>query len=150
MRVSVFIWSLIIAVLACGCDPVGLRRVQLQLLPPTAKDSSITVDSPDTQEALHILDAVVVQHGFHLAESQPGFVRVYSLSRPPVTVDGRVYTRSIPCRVRLTHTGLLVTFGEVGLLGANPEAESLFVDARAAFIKRYGKKNVTSHRFGDG
>jgi hypothetical protein len=106
------------------------------------------VDSPDTQEALTVLDTVVVQHGFHLATPEPGYIRVYTLSRPPMTVDGRVYSRTLPCRVRLVSTGLEVTFGNYGLLGANPEAESLFDDVRTAFIKRYGKQNVKSHRFG--
>ena len=94
MRASAFI-ALFLAVLVCGCDPAGLRRVQLQLRAPSAESSTIAVDSPDTQEALQILDTVVLHHGFHLAESASGSVRVYSLSRPPVTVDGRAYTRSI-------------------------------------------------------
>jgi hypothetical protein len=150
VRAILFISTLVIAILVCGCDPVGLRRVQLQLRAPKAENSStITVDSRDTQEALQILDAVVVRHSFHLTDTDRGYVRVYSLARPSVTVDGRVYTRSIPCRVRLTSTGLVVTFGEFGFLATSPEAESLFADTRDAFIKRYGKKNVWSHRFGN-
>ena len=150
MRARAFISVLILATLVCGCDPAGLRRVHLQLRAPNAGDAStIAVDSPDTQEALQILDAVVVRHGFHLADTESGYIRVYSLARPPVTVDGRVYTRSIPCRVRLTSTGLLVTFGEFGFLATSPEAASLFGNTRDAFIKRYGKKNVRNHRFGN-
>ena len=150
MRAPLFISFLVVAMLVCGCDPAGLRRVQLQLRAPNAGGTStIAVDSPDTQEALQILDAVVVRHGFHLADTESGYIRVYSLARPPVAVDGRVYTRSIPCRVRLTSTGLLVTFGEFGFLVTGTDAESLFVDVRNAFIKKYGKKNVRSHRFGN-
>jgi len=140
---------LIAGVLFCACDPGGLRRVQLQLRAPATSGTNIAVGSPDVQEALQTLDAVAVRHGFYLGESESGDIRAYSLHRPPVTVDGRVYTRSIHCRVRLTSTGLLVTFGEFGFLASNPEAEGLFVDVRDAFIKRYGKKNVRSHRFGN-
>src|SRR4051812_33753511 len=134
MRASALISVLILATFVCGCDPAGLRRIQLQLRAPNAENTSaIAVDSPDTQEALQILDAVVVRHGFHLAETESGYIRVYSVARPPETVDGRAYTRSIPCRVRLTSTGLLVTFGEFGFLATSPEAASLFVDTRHAF-----------------
>ena len=150
MRTIVFISSLIMAMLVCGCDPGGLRRVQLQLpAPNSGGTSAITVDSTDTQEALQILDAVAIRHGFHLAETEVGCIRVYSLAQPPVTVDGHVYTRSVPCRTRLASSGILVTFGEFGFLRKKTEAESLFVDVRDSFIKRYGKKNVRSHRFGN-
>jgi hypothetical protein len=121
---------------------------------PATRSSSIAVDSPDTQEALQILDAIAVQHGFHLvtdysSQREHWYARVYLLTRPPVTFDGQVYTRTIPCRARMTSTGVEVTFGEFGFLAGNPEAESLFVDVRDAFIKRYGKKNIKSHRWGD-
>jgi hypothetical protein len=149
MRALYFI-CLLCAVLVSGCDPTGLRRVQLQLYPSNVQASSIAVDAPDVQEALQIIDAVVLRHSFHPAsQSEQGFVRVYLLSRPPVTVDGRVYSRTLPCRVRLTATGLEVTFGNYGLLGANPEAASLFDDVSTVLIKRYGKKNIKSHVFGD-
>src|ERR1039458_5747864 len=114
MRSLPFI-SLLIAALVSGCDPTGLRRVQLQLYPANAQTSSIAVDAPDVQEALQIIDAVVLRHGFQPAnQSEQGFIRVYLLSRPPVTVDGRVYSRTLPCRVRLTTSGLEVTFGNYG------------------------------------
>ena len=149
MRAFPFICLLIVA-LVSGCDPTGLRRVQLQLYPANTQTSTIAVDAPDVQEALQIIDAVVVRHGFHPAsQSEQGFIRVYLLSRPPVTVSGRVYSRTLPCRVRLTATGLEVRFGNYGLLGANPEAASLFDDVRTVLIKRYGKKNIKSHVFGD-
>jgi hypothetical protein len=143
------------AILVLGCDSVGLRRVQLQLRTSPAQSGSIAVDSSDIQEALQILDAVVLQHGFHLAvdntsQSEHGYIRVYTPSRPRVTVDGRVYTPTIPCRVKLTSTGIEVTFGEYGFLAANPKAERLFVDVRTAFIKRYGKKNVIDVRINNG
>jgi len=149
MRAFPFICLLIVA-LVSGCDPTGLRRVQLQLYPANTQTSTIAVDAPDVQEALQIIDAVVVRHGFHPAsQSEQGFIRVYLLSRPPVTVSGRVYSRTLPCRVRFTATGLEVTFGNYGLLGGNPEAASLFDDVRKALIERYGKKNIKSHVFGD-
>jgi len=149
MRAYGFICSVIGTMLLCGCDPAGLLRVQLQLRPPPKQKSVMAVDSPDTQAALQILDAVVGKHGFDLTETDPGFIRVYSLRRPPVTVDGRVQTRNILCRVKLTSSGLLVTFGEFGFFGGQPpELEILFADVRSAFIKRYGEKNVRSHKLG--
>ena len=154
MRAGILIWPLM-AALVSGCDPGGLRRVQLNLRTAPIQGGSVALDSPDIQDALKFLDSVVTNHNFYLStdlpdKSSPGSVRVYSFSRPPVTVDGHVYTRNIPCHVRLTSNGLDVTFGEFGFLAGNPEAESLFVDVRTAFIKRYGKKNVRSHKFGDG
>jgi hypothetical protein len=149
MRAHGFICSVIGTMLLCGCDPAGLPRLQLQLRTPPTQNGIIAVDSPDTQEALQILDAVVGKHGFNLAEADAGFIRVYMLRRPPVTVDGRVYTMNIFCRVKLTSTGLLVTFGEFGFLpGHPPEVASLFADVRSAFKKRYGGKSVRSHQLG--
>src|SRR5262245_10180963 len=121
MRVPALIWSLVLPAVLCGCDPGGLRRVQLQLRTPASTNSEITVDSADAKEALKILDSVVTQQGFHLTQTTNGYIRAYSLSRPPVTVDGRVYSRDIPCRARLTSTGILVTFGEFGFLASCPE-----------------------------
>ncbi len=150
MRAYGLVCCVVGAMLFCGCDSAGLPRVQLQLRTPPTQNSIIALDSPDALEALQIVDAVVVKHGFNLAETEPGFIRVYSLRRPPVTVDGRIYTRNIPCRVRLTSNGLFVTFGEFGLLAGQPaEVGSLFADVRSALIKRYGNKNVRSNELGN-
>jgi len=135
-------------VLVAGCDPGGLRRIQLQLTHPNVQNGSITVDSSETQEALQILDAVTARHGFQRIEDQAGHIRTYSFNQQQVMKDGQTTPRSIPCRAWLTSSCLEVTFGDYGFLAANPEAESLFDDVRAAFIARFGKEKVRSHRLG--
>lgn len=132
-----------LAAVVCGCDATGLRRVDLWLPARTSERSGITVDSPDIQAALQILDNVAVQHGFHRAETESGCIHVYA--HPPVRVKGRVYPAAIPCRVSLTATGLEVSFGEFGLLPDNPLAAGLFTDVRTAFIQRFGRHCVRSH-----
>jgi hypothetical protein len=145
MRGCAFVWVLIVAMFVCGCDPGGLRRVDLDLASPPSQDNIIAVDSPDAQKALQFLDLVVAKRGWHLAETEAGYVRVYSLNYPKVS---EAYTHTTHCRVMLTSNGFHVTFGEPGFLGGDPEAESLFVDVRNAFIKRYGKEHIRSHRLG--
>ncbi len=148
MRTTYFIY-LLMAILVSGCDPTGLRRVEVQLYPANVQVSSITVGAPDVQEALQIIDAVVLRHDFHLvSQSGEGYVRIYSFSLPPVMVGDQSYARSIPCRVRLTPVGLEVTFDYYGFLAANPQAEDLFEDVRKILIKRYGKQNIKSYKSG--
>lgn len=142
--------SFLLSLFVCGCDPIGLRRVQLQLSAPVPGDntnSTLSVDSPDVEEALGILDKVAIQHGLHRTNNEPGYIRVYRINGPPETHNGDVYTWTLPCRVKLTSAGLLVTFGNPGFLGGQVGAEDLFVDVRTTFIKRYGKKHVRSHKF---
>jgi hypothetical protein len=150
MRTTIFLALMIVAVLVCGCDPVGLRRIELRLhAPATESTDSIAVDSPQTEEALQILNTVALQHGFNPAGPEKGYLRVYSYDRPAVTIEGQVFQPTIPCRVELTRTGLLVTFGGYGFVAAAPDEEvSLFADVRAAFRQRYEAKNVRSHVLG--
>jgi hypothetical protein len=141
-------------VLISGCDPTGLRQVQLQLqYPPTSEAATISLDSPNTQQALQVLDEIVVHHGFRLVanysnQSEHGYIRVYTFSFPPTMIDGQSFTRTIPIHVRLTNTGLNLTFGELGFLGGNSNAESVFVDVRSTFERKYGNSNVKSNRSG--
>lgn len=122
----------------------------MRLHPPlTESTDSISVNSPQTQEALAILNTVALQHGFHSVDNQEGYIRVYLFDEPPVTIEGNVHRPTIPCRVGLTPTGLRVTFGEYGFVAYAPEEElSLFNDVRATFIHKYGKRNVKSHEWG--
>ena len=149
VHVRVFICTTLLAVLTCGCDWGGLRRVHLRLYSPNTQTSSISPDPAETQEALRILEPIVLRHGFRRADNAPGCIRTYEFARSPVTVEERTYTRTIPCHVWLTRAGILVTFDEFGFLAAKPEAEGLFVDVRDAFIARYGKRNVKAHRLGN-
>jgi hypothetical protein len=150
MRTLIVIWA-IVTVLLVGCDPIGLRRVQLRLPSPPTDSGTIAVDQTDVREALAILDTVVTARGFRLTPEQSDnhYIRVYVLSRPPVTVEGRSYPRDIPIRVIKTATGIEVSFGELGFLATTPEAAVLAcADVRAAFVKKYGKKRVRTKRFG--
>jgi hypothetical protein len=143
--------TLLATVLLAGCDPVGLRRVQLSLVNPPEHSGTIELHQQEVQEALGVLDAVVEPLGFKTIREQPtnAYVRVYMLSRPPVVVDGRTYSRDVPIRVRKTATGIEVAFGEFGLLGGTPEpAVRAFKDTRAIFVSRYGRKSVTTKTFG--
>jgi hypothetical protein len=135
---------ILVALLAVGCDPAGLRRVQLQLTSGPALSGSISVDSPAVQEALKIVDTVVTQHGFQVTtnyshQNKHGYIRLYSMDAPaqqPAT---------IPCYVWLTSTGVRVEFGEFSFAYTYHAADAAFNDTSAALIKRYGKKNVRSH-----
>src|SRR5437879_9702290 len=92
---------ILVALLTAGCDPAGLRRVQLQLTNAPALSGRISVHSPAVQEALKILDTVVTRHGFQVRtnysnQNAHGYIRLYSMDAPaqqPAT---------IPCYVRLT------------------------------------------------
>jgi hypothetical protein len=71
------------------------------------------------------------------------------LSRAPVMVDGRSYTRDVPIRVTQTPTGIEIAFGQFGFLGGTPEpAVRAFKQARSAFVSRYGSKNVKTQTSG--
>jgi hypothetical protein len=150
MRALVIISVFAIALLT-GCDPGGLRRVQLRL-PQAPRDSStIEVTQQDLQEALRILETVVVPLRFKAMpeESNDNYIKVYLLSRPPVTVEGRSYSRDVPIRVSLTPTGIEIAFGHFGLLGGTPEpVVRAFKDTRTAFVKRFGSKHVKTKTFG--
>jgi hypothetical protein len=136
----------LLAILVCGCDPAGVRRVQLQFRNPSTQSNSIAVDAPDIQEALQILDTAVSQHGFVLSpQPDPNYIRIYSL--PIKSYEGEIF-RTIPCRVSLISNGLWVTFGEYGFLGSYYQAGPAFKSVRDAFIKRYGKKCVRSRSWG--
>jgi hypothetical protein len=154
MRIFAVICTLIAALVTCGCDPGGLRRMQLQLRNPPADNSTISVDSPDTKEALQILDSVFTRNGFKLTEDYPDqqehdYMRLYSKQISTRSDDGHIYTRTISCHVRLTSTGIFVTFGEPGYLeGYSLPANDVYKDVRSTFIKRYGKKFVKSHMLG--
>jgi hypothetical protein len=150
MRALVVI-SIVMAVFLAGCDPAGLRRVRVQLPQPTNDSGTIVIHQPDVQEALRVLDTIVEPLGFKAIpeKSTNGYIRVYMLSRPPVMVDGRSYSRDVPIRVTQTPTGIEVAFGEFGFLAATPEpAVQAFKGARAAFVSRYGSKNVKTKTFG--
>jgi|ERR1044071_1288551 hypothetical protein len=149
MRAFVAI-SLVTAFFFAGCDPVGLRRVRVRLPQPTNDSGTIVVRQQDVQEALRVLDTVVEPLGFKAApeQSTSGYIRVYILSGSPVTVDGRSYPRDAPIRVTQTPAGIEAAFGEPGFLGGTPEpAVRAFKDARAAFVRRYGSKNVKTKTF---
>jgi hypothetical protein len=154
MRTFALFCTLIVAFVTSGCDPGGLRRVQLQLRDSPADKSSVTVDSPDTKEALQILDSVFVRNGYELTEDHPdqlasGYLRLYSKQISSTSDDGHIYVRTISCHVRLTSMGIFVTFGEPGLLeGYSEPANDVYKDVRSTFIKRYGKKFVKSHMLG--
>jgi hypothetical protein len=137
MRALVVILVLMV-VLAAGCDPGGLRRVRLRL--PEAPDDSgtLVVHQPDVQEALRILDGVVVPLGFKPIPDQPTntYIRVYMLSQAPI-------------RVSRMQTGIEVSFGEVGFLASTPTpVVRAFEQSRAAFVTRFGRKNVSTKTFG--
>lgn len=126
-----------LAVFACGCDPGGLRRVQLRLpAAVTGHSSQIAVDSPDVQQAFLLLDSVICRHGYVPMPGTNGCIRLYVAKE--VDANGRECDHH--CRVWPTSTGLLVTFGEPGFLAADPGAEDLFVMVREALIKKYGKR----------
>lgn len=150
MSALVVMWVLV-AILLVGCDPAGLRRVQLRLPPTPTESGTLAIDQPNVREALGIIDTVVIPLGFRLGPEQPDhtYIRVYMLSRPPTTVEVRSYPRDIPVRVSKTPTGTEVAFGEFGFLGGTPEvAVRAFKDVRAAFIKKYGNKQVRTKTFG--
>ena len=150
MRAIVIISVFTVALLT-GCDPAGLRRVQLRLPQATKEPSTIEVTQQDLQEALRVLDAIVVPLGFKATqlETNDNYIRVYMLSCPPVTVDGRSYSRDVPIRVSKTPAGIEVAFGHFGFLATTPEpAMRAFKDTRTAFVKRFGSKNVRTKTFG--
>jgi hypothetical protein len=153
MRTFAVICALTAALVASGCDPGGLRRVQLQLRNPPADKSTIAVDSPDTKEALQILDAVFTRNEYELTEDHPdqlssGYLRLYSKQISITSDDGHIYVRTIPCHVKLTPTGIFVTFGEPSFVGSYWQADDVYKDVSSTFRKRYGKKSVKSHRVG--
>lgn len=150
MRAIVTITVFAVALLT-GCDPAGLRRVQLRLPEATKSPDTIEVSSQDLQEALRILEGVVVALGFKgtQIETNNNYIRVYTLSRPPVTVDGRSYSKDVPIRVIKTPTGIEVAFGHFGFLATTPEpAVRAFKETRKAFVERFGSKNVRTKTFG--
>ena len=147
----VTVLAFLFALFVCGCDPAGIRRVELQLHPSIVGNNTntISVEAPNVQEALAVLDKVVMAHGLHLTNDQPGYIRVYCREGPPETYNGHTRVFSFFCRVRLIPSGIEVTFGNFGLLVAEPPiAQELFIDVRSTFIKKYGKKNVKSHELG--
>ena len=149
MRAKYSVCLMVTALFLSGCDPGGLRRIELRLRSPGSECSAISVDSPDTQGAFQLLDTVLFKQGFHLGKSEPGYVRAYELPRSPTIYQGQTIPRkSVPCRVKLTATGIFVTFGGAGLLGGQPEAEDAYNSVRRAFLRKYGRKNVRGHKLG--
>jgi hypothetical protein len=125
-------------VVVAGCDPGGLRRVRLRLPEQPDNSGTLVVHQPDVQEALRILDGVVVTLGFEPIPDQPSntYVRVYMLGE-------------IPIRVSRTQTGIEVSFGEVGFLASTPKpVVQAFERTRAAFVSRFGRNNVSTKTFG--
>ena len=143
--------SMVMTVFLTGCDPVGLRRVCVQLPQRPNDSATIEIQRPDVQEVLRVLDAVVEPLGFK-ASSEPttnGFIRVYWLNRQPATVEGRSYSRNVPIRVIHTPKGMEVAFGHFGFLGGTPDpAVRAFKEVRAALVSRYGSKSVKTRTFG--
>jgi hypothetical protein len=153
MRTFPITCTLIVILFSTGCDPIGWQRVRLQLRNPPADKSSITLDSPDTKEALEILDSVFVRHGFVLAEGYSnqqdhGYIRLYSKQILNTFADGNNHTWAVSCRVSLNSTGIFVTFGEPTLSGYNRETEETYEDVGSTLTKRYGKKFVRSRKSG--
>src|ERR1039458_9553472 len=137
MRALVVI-SVLMVVVVAGCDPGGLRRVRLRLPEPADNSSTLVVRQPDVQEALRILDGVVVPLGFEAIPDQPTntYMRVYMLSQ-------------LPIRVSRTKTGIEVSFGELGFLASTPKPEvRAFEQTRAAFVTKFGRENVSTKTFG--
>ena len=63
MRVSVVLWFLS-AFVTSACDPVAFRRVSLQLpLPEAQRTVTVSTVQPDVQEALGLIDTVVISGG---------------------------------------------------------------------------------------
>lgn len=139
---------LAIMVGVCGCDPIGLRRIELSLTRRGLEKTSIAVDSPEVLDALKIFDRVAAEHGFRPGENRDGYIRVYLFHSPAITNDyGMVFVRTVRSDVQMADTVLFATFGTPGFLGTDPEAERLFVDVRRELVRRYGKNNVESHVF---
>jgi len=137
MRALVVI-SVLVVVVVAGCDPGGLRRVRLRLPEPPDNSGTVIVHQPDVQEALWILDGVVVPLGFEPIPDQSTntYIRVYMLSQ-------------VPIHVSRAQTGIEVSFGEVGFLASTPKpAVRAFEQTRAAFVTRFGRKNVSTKTFG--
>ena len=155
----------------CGCDPIGLGRVDLRLPARASRASNVTLDSQDIQDAWKILDSVFAKEGHIVsrssryrdlnwdiiiwtplssnpAETVPGYIRVYDCKVTSVEPDGRVSHFIHTCRVRRISHGIEVTFGEPVFGGPGPMDETLLGEVRLAFIERYGKQNVRIHRFG--
>ena len=150
MRPFVII-PLLTAVVLAGCDPGGLRRVQVRLAQPPNDGGTIVLNQPDVRQAVRVLDKIAEPLGFKVAPEQAtnGYIQVYMLSRPPAIVDGRSYPRDVRIRITTIPTGIEVAFGEFGFLASTPEpAVRAFKDARAAFISRYGSRNVKTRTFG--
>lgn len=129
-----------LAVAVCGCDPIATARVRLQLRPPQQADVRVTVDAPDTREALAIVDSVVTRHGFqrthdYVNQDEHGFIRRYSLS---VASD----RPRIACQIELSTTGMEVRFGEFGVWRSSTGAKSAAADVRVALIEKYGENRV--------
>lgn len=142
---------LVTSVLLAGCDPGGSRRVRVRLHQAASGSQAIAVTHQDLQEALRVLDTVVEPLGFKSAPEQSSndYICVYTFNPPPVTVGKRSYSRDVSIRVSETPLGIEVAFGDFGFLASTPEpAVRAFKDARAAFISRYGSKNVKTKTFG--
>jgi len=137
MRALIVI-SVLMVVVVAGCDPGGLRRVRLSLPEPPDNSGTLVVHQPEVHEALRILDGVVVPLGFEPIPDQPTktYIRVYMLSQ-------------VPIRVSRTKAGIEVSFGEVGFLASTPKpVMRAFEQTRAAFVARFGRKNVSTKTFG--
>lgn len=137
MRALVVI-SVLMLILVAGCDPAGLRRVRLRLLEPRDNSGILVVQQSDAQEALRILDGVVMPLGFQAVSDQPTntYIRVYMLNQIPIRVSG-------------TQTGIEVSFGEFAYLPSAPEPLiRAYEQTRTAFVTRFGRKNVSTKTFG--
>src|ERR1051326_6759300 len=115
---EIVIICLFAAGLLVGCDPGGLRRVQLRLPQTQNAGGSTATNQQDVQETLQILDGVLGPLGFRAVPEPPtnNYIRVYILRQSPVMVEGRSYSRDVPIRVSQTPKGIEVAFGEFGLL----------------------------------
>lgn len=137
---AVSVILLLLAIAVCGCDPIATKRVRLQLRPSQHTDGRVSVDAPDTREALALIDTAVTRHGFERTHDYPnqdehGFIRRYSLS----VASNRPI---IACHIELIALGMEIRFGEFGAWTSSAEAKNTVADLRAALIEKYGESHV--------
>jgi len=145
MRVTLLIFTLFVF---CGCDPAAMKRVRLGLAAPAGspaggKSASVSVESPEVQQALGIVDSVVRRYGLESGGEYPDHkadvVCWYGFSVPQAQASKRP---SLTCRVYLKGRDLEVLFVEFPKSTSSPDVLDMRDDIRSQFQSQFGKERV--------
>lgn len=133
---TIFLTAVLLLV---GChlgDPSAARIVSLTFVEPEGqRKSSLTVETPEVQEALMLIDHVLAANGLTQLPAEP-------VPRSDATIIQYKGTSTRGCSIALGSNRLEVVFVEFGRRHSTEPVSKICAELKRELAERFGMKNV--------